>query len=294
MKISTINRFFNILLGSLAMVAVAILSAYLSMRVAIHGREVEVPPLASLSVAEAGKKANALGLRLKVENRFYSAIVPAGSVIAQSPAPGATVRRAWTVRITESLGAQQVSIPALTGESERPATLAIRRISLELGVLAHLPAPGPSGIVLGQTPTPGATGVDSPRISLLLSVAPDPASTPTLQADAAGSSSAFVMPSVIGLTMATAASRIYTAGLRVSSAEDLNSPKPVTVAQAPGTASPGAPATATPAAPSLAPSPPAAPAVAYDTPSTRTVAAQSPAAGHRVTPGDAVKIYLTY
>src|ERR1700712_1156921 len=101
MKITTINRFFNIALGALAMVAVAIFSAYLAMRIAIHGREVDVPVLTNLSLSEAQRKAVGLGLRVSVENRFYSPSVPGGTVIGQSPAPGTTVRRQYAVRVTE-------------------------------------------------------------------------------------------------------------------------------------------------------------------------------------------------
>ena len=77
------------------MVVVAIFSAYIAMRVAIHGREVEVPQQPICPLSEAAAKAAALGLRFNIENRFYSA-VPAGEVISQSPAPGTTVRREWT------------------------------------------------------------------------------------------------------------------------------------------------------------------------------------------------------
>ena len=113
MRISSINRFFNILLGALAMLIVALLSAFITMRLAIHGREVKIPNLTGLSLAEASDQTRSLGLRLNLENRFYSPNTPPGRVLAQSPAPGVTVRREWAVRVTESLGPQQVAIPAI-------------------------------------------------------------------------------------------------------------------------------------------------------------------------------------
>jgi beta-lactam-binding protein with PASTA domain len=282
MKVSRINRFFNIAFGAIAMLAVALLSAYIAMRVAIHGREVEVPSLSGLSLTDAAQKAKSLGLRLNVENRFYSASVPAGSVIAQSPAPGSTVRREWIVRVTESLGGQQVSIPNLIGQTERPATITIRRLGLELGAIAHIPSPGPPGVVLAQTPaaTSAASGVDSPRISLLLS-APQPeiASSPTpkaatdpdstLQPPPSDTTAGYSMPSLIGLTLPAAAARASAVGLHIVSAEDLNIPSP------PSTE------TAASATPSPLPSPP-------------TVIAQTPAAGQHVLPGDPVKITLAH
>jgi beta-lactam-binding protein with PASTA domain len=274
MKISTINRFFNVLLGALAMVAVAILSAYLAMRIAIHGREVEVPPLANLSLSDAAKKTAALGLRLNVENHFYSAAIPPGLVLSQFPAPGATVRRGWTVRITQSLGPQQVSIPSLTGQTERPATITLRRLSLDLGTVARIPYPGPTGIVLAQTPTVNGAGVDSPRVSLLISAPESDSSTDADSnpdnknvASTTDPSKAFVMPSLTGLTLSAAVARATTAGLHIVSAEDLSSNY-------------------------LAPATPVFPNEPPAVISPATVQSQSPPSGHRVMPGDPVHIAL--
>jgi beta-lactam-binding protein with PASTA domain len=273
MRISSINRFFNILLGALAMLIVALLSAFITMRLAIHGREVKIPNLTGLSLAEASDQTRSLGLRLNLENRFYSPNTPPGRVLAQSPAPGVTVRREWAVRVTESLGPQQVAIPDLLGQSERTASINIRRLGLEQGVIAHIASPGESGIVIAQTPAPNAAGVDRPRVSLLLSEPED--------AQASDSPEAFVMPSLAGLTLASAAARAAAAGLHIASAEDLNL---------------SAPPSTTPANPTANPAVNPSPAAATPTPPTftlGTVIAQSPPAGHRVVKGDPVHITLT-
>jgi beta-lactam-binding protein with PASTA domain len=163
------RSFFNILLGGLAMIAVALLSAFITMRLVIHGREVEVPNVAGLTVAEASSLALRLGLNVNLENQFYSTVTPSGRVLSQSPAPGTKVRREWVLRITESIGPQKVSVPNVVGQTEREASVTIRRLALNLGTVAYIPAPGPTGIVLSQTPTPDAAGVDGPRVSLLVS-----------------------------------------------------------------------------------------------------------------------------
>jgi beta-lactam-binding protein with PASTA domain len=279
MKISRINRFFNILLGALAMLIVALLSAFITMRLAIHGREVKVPNLTGLTLSEASKQTRSQGLILTLENRFYSPNTPPGHILAQSPAPGVTVRRQWAVRVTESLGAQQVAIPDVLGQSERTASINIRRLGLELGAVAHIAARGEPGIVIAQTPAPNAAGVDRPRVSLLLSE-PEEAESPQ----------AFVMPSLAGLTLAGAAARASAAGLHIISAEDLNTPtpNPATVQTTPPSPStPGSPSPT--AAPSATPAPPAAQAISFG----GTVIAQTPPAGHRVVKGDPVRITLT-
>src|SRR5882757_4606721 len=288
MRISRINRFFNIVLGALAMLIVALLSAFITMRLAIHGREVKVPNLTGLTLADASKQTRSLGLILTLENRFYSPNTSPGHILAQSPAPGVTVRRQWAVRVTESLGAQQVAIPDVLGQSERTASINIRRLGLELGAVAHVAAPGEPGVVIAQTPAPNAAGVERPRVSLLLS---EPEETESPQA--------FVMPSLAGLTLAGAAARAYAAGLRIVSAEDLNLPAPDTTATPASTASPStaasAPAASTPASTLPSPSPATAtpPAPAAQAISIGTVVAQTPPAGRRVVKGDAVRITLT-
>jgi eukaryotic-like serine/threonine-protein kinase len=251
------RRFFNLLLGALAMLAVALVSAFITMRLAIHGREVKVPNLAGLSLSEASKKASSMGLRLNLENRFYSPDVVPGTVLAQSPAAGTTVRREWAVRVTESLGPQQVAIPDVVGQSERAASVNVRRLSLDLGTVAHLGAPGEAGMVLAQTPNANAVGVDRPRVSVLLSAAEE------------AQEEGFVMPSLVGLTLAGAAARAGAVGLHVVSAEEV---------AAPASVAPGTPAEAAPAA-----------GVA-----TGVVVAQTPLAGHRVAKGDAVRFSLSY
>ena len=288
MKISRINRFFNIVLGALAMFAVALLSAFITMRLAIHGREVKVPNLAGLTLSDASKQTRSLGLILTLENRFYSPNTPPGRILAQSPTPGVTVRRQWAVRVTESLGAQQVAIPDVLGQTERTASINIRRLGLELGAVAHLAAPGEPGIVIAQTPAPNAAGVDRPRVSLLLS---EPEETESPQA--------FVMPSLAGLTLAGAAARAAAAGLRIVSAEDLNLPAPDTAATPASPSTPSATAN-TPVASTPAPMPPgpspataATSAPAAQAISIGTVIAQTPPAGRRVVKGDAVHITLT-
>jgi eukaryotic-like serine/threonine-protein kinase len=270
LRISRINRFFNLVLGALAMLVVALTSAFIAMRLAIHGREIQVPNLAGLSISDASKKAGSVGLSLNIENRFYSATIPAGHILAQYPAAGVTVRREWAVRATESLGAQQVSTPNLLGQSERTASINIRRLSLDLGTVAYINAPGEAGVVLAQTPDPNASGVDRPRVSLLVT-----------QAEAGGASAPFLMPSLTGLTLMSAAARASAAGLRVVSAEELKVDTAIDPNSPPPQAAPAPAAADT----SIAAAPGA---------STATVVFQTPPAGYRVVKGDPVHITISY
>jgi beta-lactam-binding protein with PASTA domain len=274
------RHFFNLVLGAMAMVTVALISAFLAMRLAIHGREVKVPNLAHMTIVEASQQAASMGLQLRLENRFYSPDTPSGQVLAQFPAAGTIVRRQWPVRVTESLGAQQVSIPDLKGQGERAASIHLRRLGLELGAVGSIAAPGSPGLVVAQTPAANAVGVDSPRVSVLMSESAAENDT----------EEAYVMPSLVGLSLSSAFARVNAAGLRIVSAEDVTplaaAPSPEanggSHTSVPSTANMGAMATTAPAAGGIA------------VPSTDTVVEQTPPAGHRVVRGDAVRISLIH
>ncbi len=197
-------------------------------------------------------------------------------MLSQAPAAGSSVRHGWQVRVTESLGPQQVTIPDVSGQPEREASINIRRDSLDLGTLAHIDAPGDPDMVLAQTPPPNA-GVDQPRVSLLLS------------STASGASSSIVMPSFLGMSYAAASHSASALGLRVASISD--TPAPATPAAPTYTTNaagvkidPNGQAIAFPAGMQ----PPAAPVVS--TAPAGPVTAQKPDSGYRVTKGDTIRL----
>jgi beta-lactam-binding protein with PASTA domain len=194
--------FFRFVLVTMMLVLIASVSAVITMRFAIHGEEVRIPDLKGLPVAVAMQKAAALGVNLSVEGGLYSTELAAGRVLTQSPAAGAVVRREWQVRVTDSLGPQKVAIPNVLGEQERLASIAIRRVSLELGAVAHIPdAQVPPGTVISQNPLPMAAGVERPNVSILVADA-----EPELAA-------AFIMPDYTGKAASVAAAELAQTGL---------------------------------------------------------------------------------
>lgn len=241
--------FFRFLLVVLLLVVVAMTSAIVTMHFAIHGAEVSIPDFRGLTLADAGQRAAERGLSLHVENKLYSADVPAGRVANQSPSVGAMVRRGWRVWLTESLGQQKLAIPNALGKDQRVATIEIRGSGLQTGSVATLPAPeAQAGTVIAQSPAPDAAGVASPVVNLL--VAAQPAAAPA--------GAGFVMPNLEGQLFTSAALTLAHAGLQLAPlrSQDMHVP----AVTAPGTSAP--------------PAAPAAPA--------GTIVAQSPAAGFRV------------
>lgn len=242
--------FFRFLLVVLLLVVVAMTSAIVTMHFAIHGAEVSIPDFRGLTLADAGQRAAERGLSLHVENKLYSADVPAGRVANQSPSVGAMVRRGWRVWLTESLGQQKLAIPNALGKDQRVATIEIRGSGLQTGSVATLPAPeAQAGTVIAQSPAPDAAGVASPVVNLLVAAQP-PAAAPV--------GPAFVMPNLEGQLFTSAALSLAHAGLQLAPLRSQDTHLPAV--SAPGANAPPA----TPAAPS------------------GTIVAQSPTAGFRV------------
>ncbi len=197
-------RLFRVLLLALVLVTVFLVSAMMSMRVAIHGREVAAPKLVGMSPWEAERAALASGLAVKVEARFYSADIAEGRILSQLPAAGTKVRRGFRIRVAQSLGPQRVSIPDVVGQSARAADINLLRRGLQVGTVATVAVPGvPSEQVLAQSPPPNAEGVASPKVNLLESA--DTPDTPQY----------FVMPNFVGHSYGQAHGAIIDAGFKV-------------------------------------------------------------------------------
>lgn len=196
------RQFFRMLLLALVLMTVALISALTAMQLAIHGREVAIPKLVGLSPAEAERAGADSGLQVVIERKFYSADIPEGRIMSQTPPAGANVRRGWSVRVAQSLGPLRVGIPDVTGGSERVAELNIRRRGLNLGSIAHLNLPDvPIDQVISQSPPANASGVSAPKISLLVSEGPEPAT--------------YVMPNLTGQPLGSATLALQDAGIKV-------------------------------------------------------------------------------
>jgi beta-lactam-binding protein with PASTA domain len=255
-----ILRLFQFVLVVVLLVVVAMVSALTTMHFAIHGAEVKVPDFRGMSEADARRKAASDGLEMSIEDHFYSTVVPESRIVTQSPAAGTIVRTGWQVRLGQSLGAQKVAVPSLVHDPERVAALAIRRASLQLGTIAHMPYTlAQPGTVIAQSPDAGAVSVDRPNVSLLLSATVPPEAT------------GYVMPDFISQPAKMADAAVDKAGLKLA-------PPLYRQAEIP----PVAPI----AGPGEAPAPPALPVMPG------TVLAQQPAAGARVEAGGTIQFTL--
>jgi len=203
MTVRTIKNFFQIASLLLLLLVAALLASITTMHFDLNGAEVQVPALKGMTVAEARSQTAGLGLNLNVDNRYYSGEVAAGHILTQSPPSGTVVRREWRVRVAESLGPQKVDVPDTVGRDERVAALALRRVGLEVGVIAQLPySKAAEGTVIAQDPPGHAQGIAQPSINLLVAAPGDDVPD------------GFLMPDLTGLPVVTAQTQLAKVGIQ--------------------------------------------------------------------------------
>jgi beta-lactam-binding protein with PASTA domain len=217
------RRFVKYVVSILVLVIVAMASMLITMRFAIHRREVIIPNFVGMLPQAAEQAASNNGLVLVRENRFYSEEVPEGHIVSQEPGPGIKVRKGWRVRIAESMGPQKIEIPSVIGDSPRTAELNVKRRGLELGTVAAIAMPDlPPDQVVAQSPPAEAQGIATPKVSVLVS--------------APAEEKSYVMPDLSGMRLADASAAITNAGLKVGSVSEAKVDASATAAPANGTA----------------------------------------------------------
>jgi serine/threonine-protein kinase len=159
---------------------------YAVMPQLVHtAREVRVPNLYNLTVEQAERALEPLGLPLSRAGERYEVTVPRGFIITQDPPPGTPVRGRRRVTVVVSLGEEFSTVPELSGESQRGARLLLERAGLEVGGLVYAPSEDlGEGLVVGSDPGPERVVPHNTPVALLVSTG-----RPTEK---------FVMPDLIG------------------------------------------------------------------------------------------------
>jgi len=178
------------------------------MRVANRAREVKVPSLQGLSMADANRALAEVGLVLKVDMRRPDAKVPADHVMTQDPDPGTVLRRQRPVRVRISDGQRDPAVPSVIGMVERTAEMVLAQDKIEVGERAEIRSRAlESGSVVAQDPV---AKMSAAKVSLLINRGEEAA--------------AFVMPDVIGALSGRVVDILRHHGFRVTVAAEVPYP----------------------------------------------------------------------
>lgn len=152
------------------LIAVAAGALWLTLRVATHADEVPTPDLIGQDVVTSLERVRSARLNLKVTGEQYDATQAKSHVVSQDPPPGTMLREGRTISVVVSLGAQEVVIPDLAGQSLRQAELGLHKSGLKRGRVARVSYSGERDTVLSQYPPARSIANRGMPIDLLISM----------------------------------------------------------------------------------------------------------------------------
>ena len=143
-------------------------------------QDVRVPNVIGLPYADAARQLQQVGFNAqRGEQRFHQAAAR-GTVVEQTPPPGATESAGAMVTLVVSAGERTAAIPGVIGMSREQAITALEAAGFTIGMVNERPSNEPAGAVIDSRPRPGAmTRIPSP-VHLILSAGPTVVIVPDL------------------------------------------------------------------------------------------------------------------
>jgi eukaryotic-like serine/threonine-protein kinase len=197
-----IRTLFRLFLLFTVLVAVALISAITTIRMAFRSNQVNMPSLTGVPLERAERLAASLGLEVKVEDRLYNEKYAANQIVSQVPAKGSQVKVGQHVHVLVSLGSPTLVVPDLTGSSRRTAQIKATQRGLTVGdvVVVHWPGIAPDEVV-AQDPPASSADVRRPAVNLLISLG-DPVP-------------AYMCPRFVGMPLTRAQNLIEESGFKL-------------------------------------------------------------------------------
>lgn len=170
-----------------------------------HGQAVTVPNLANLVYEDAREALDRLDLKIVEEAKKYdtSNEFPIGTIMAQNPRPGTTVKTGRRIYVVVSKGEPLVEMPKLVGESERNAIFILENMGLALGEIYYEPSDSSNHLLIGKV------------IQQSIPIGREVKIGTTVHITVISASDLQFVPNVVGLTLAEAKKTIIQAGLLV-------------------------------------------------------------------------------
>lgn len=159
---------------------------------------VQTPSLVGRSLEEARHVLDSVGLRFSLGEERASADVPRNGVVAQSPAPGASLPRLAPVRLDVSTGPRSVRVPSVSGLNVDDARKTLADSGLSTGGVQEEASSAPRGEVLRTKPDAGRFVGEGAAVELIVSAGPAELTMPDVIGRAASDARAVLQQ--LGLT----------------------------------------------------------------------------------------------
>ncbi len=200
-----------------ALLGLGVAAIWLVPRDVVRGDE-PVPAVIGMDEAGARARIEGAGFRPRIEGVAPSPFTPAGFVAWQEPAAGIRLQAGGVVRLTRSSGPEPAAIPEVRELDAALARTVIEAAGFRVAGVDSTAAGTLRGAAVATRPPAGTVSLPGGAVTLVVSRGP---------ADR-------MVPSVKGLTLEAARSRIEAAGLRVGRVTPPSAPDAIVTGQRPG------------------------------------------------------------
>lgn len=189
---------------------VAVVGGIIGFKAIMYVPEVTVPDLIGKNEEEAKKIIEDLGLEFSVSDRAYDNEFEEGEVIEQSVDEGTKLKKDYPVEVIISNGPRDIKVPALIGKYAIEATVILADMGLKVGdVTEEYSTTSPYGQIIDQYPDAQTPAKMDDEVNYVISMGPKVTYA--------------TMPSLVGLNLETAKSKIIQNGLTVGQITEENS-----------------------------------------------------------------------
>lgn len=127
----------------------------------------KVPDLSGLTEVVATERLRALGFKLKLGEPIADPLVPAGNIVAQTPAPDGVLEEDGVVVVQASSGPGEVEVPKVVGMNLTAAKAELEKAGLKLAPVRWVSiAETATFVVLNQKPEPAKRVAPETEIQL--------------------------------------------------------------------------------------------------------------------------------
>jgi beta-lactam-binding protein with PASTA domain len=161
-------------------------------------QDVTVPDVAGMTLDEAQKALDALGLRLEVVERSFSETAAVGIILSQTVRAQTKVQKDSVIGVTYSRGSQSVAVPRLVGLSYTEAVAKLTAVGLKPQKIEVKQAGAPDSVV-AQDPLENAQVAPNSLVKLSVISA----------------SNQVQVPNVVGKKLEVGTAELQKAGLRI-------------------------------------------------------------------------------
>ncbi len=132
--------------------------------------KVNAPDVVGMTQSAAEAAITSAGLTVGTVTEQYSDTVPAGQVISQNPAAGASVAPNSAVALVVSKGPEPVNVPDLVGMTQSAAEAALTSADLVIGGVTEAYNNSPAGNVYSQVPSAGSSAAPGSTVDIAVSL----------------------------------------------------------------------------------------------------------------------------